>query len=209
MRVRILCFLFSLVFAFTACTSNIGPDPEPVIYGAVDFHGQEYIFSNFECYVEGTCGGPPQYSLSIRMEDEQNRYLRFRIQDPNNDPFELLTEGEHFATGQHWDNVFNAISSSTFTINCLNEEQLSVVWEEIEVAEYTFSGRGYIHIKQRLELVCADSIWIGSGFAYPGDPEYDHYYSTYCEPGYYYPEQKIWFRCADSHHILTTRIADN
>lgn len=209
MRVRIVCFLFSLVFAFTACTSNIGPDPEPVIYGTVDFYGQEYIFSTFECYVAGTVGGPPQYSLSIRMEDEQNRYLKFRIQDPNNDPSELLTEGEHFATGQHWDDVFNAISGNTFTINNLNDEQLSVVWGEIEVAEHTFSGRGYIHIKQRLELACADSIWIGDEYAYPGDPEYEQYYSTYCEPGYYYPEQKIWFRCEDSHHILTMRIADN
>ncbi len=197
MRGIIVIVLFSMVFVLTTCT-NTGPDSE--IFGEVNFHGQEYIFPYFECSVNSTDGEPLQYILSIRLENDQNQKLQFKIQDPDNDPFGLLTEGEHFATGQHWDSVSNGISSSHFTIGGLTENQMSIVWEEIEVDEFTFSGRGYIQIKQRLELVCADSIWIGGEFAYPGDPEYDHYYSTYCEPGYYYPEQKIWFHCEESHH---------
>ena len=146
-------FLISMILVFGACSSNIEPDPETWFYGVVAFHGQVYQFTTFECRVSGTEGGPVQYSLKVTMRDDQDRRLEFSIQDPNNDPDALLTVGEHLATGQHWDGVGNYISNNSFYLNCLAGEQMSVVWEEIELTENAFSGRGYIHIKQRLEFV--------------------------------------------------------
>jgi len=186
--------LLSLILGCSDST-KLGPDTVPTNTGEIEFHGEIYTFESIECTVSGTDGGEPTYSLQIRFTDEEGRSIGFGIQDQDNDPANLLLPGLHLATGQHWDGISNRMQPSSFTINYLGSDYLSVFWEEVDLQDHYFSGRGYIEIHRRLELSCPDRIWIGGKYAYPGDPEYDNYYETYCAPGYYYPAQRIWFTC--------------
>lgn len=189
--------LACVMFAIIKCDNNT--KPEIPIFNTVSFHGQAYWFENMECCISGSVGGEIQYVLVVTFTDQENRRISFRIQDPNNEPNGFLTAGEHSATG-HLDNIYNKLTGNSFSIGCLTQEQMAIFWEEIEVDDHLFNGTGYIHLKQRLDYVCADSIWIGGSFAYPGDPEYDQYYETYCSPGYYYPAQKVWFECINGYN---------
>lgn len=175
--------------------------PVPPTYGEIQYHGETYNFGAPECVVSGTEGGVTEYSLLIRFVDSENRELEFSVQDQQNNPANLVTAGEHPATGQHWDGIHNRMQPAGFTINYLDFDQLAVVWEEVTLNGRSFSGIGHIEIKERIELACADSIFIGGRYAHPGDPEYDIYYETYCEPGYYYPAQKIWFVCEEGDYV--------
>ncbi|UCF06577.1 MAG: hypothetical protein JSV33_05995 [bacterium] len=200
MKMRsVVVFAFIGLAVVLGCSDSTGPEPEPIpsTIGEIRYHGETYQFDTIECRVFCTDGGDPVYSLEIEFIDTENRSIEFAIQDPGNNPANLVTPGEHRATGQHWDAVRSRMQPSTFTINYLGSDSLSVNWEEIELKGHAFSGRGFIEVHQRLELVCADSIWVGGEFAYPGDPAYEEYFERYCEPGYFYPAQKIWFECED------------
>jgi hypothetical protein len=188
---------FVLLSAMCSCRDNTEPvvDPAQRNIGEIEFHGEIYDFEFIECSVSGTDGGEQIYSLQISFTDEEGRSIGFGIQDSDNDPAELIVPGLHLATGQHRDGISNSMQPSSFTINYLGSECLSVFWEEVDLRDHAFSGRGYIEIRQRLDLACPDRIWIGGRYAHPGDPEYDDYYEKYCAPGYYYPAQRIWFTC--------------
>ena len=188
-----------LLLGVVGCSDSTEPLPPsvPPTYGEVQYYGETYDFGAPECFVSGTEGGVTKYSLRIRFVDSENRAIEFSVQDQENNPANLVTVGEHPTTGQHWDGIHNRMQPATFTINHMDSDQLAVVWEEVTLDGRTFSGTGYIDIRERIELACADSIFIGGGYAHPGDPEYDSYYEAYCAPGYYYPAQKIWFVCEE------------
>ncbi|UCF05207.1 MAG: hypothetical protein JSV33_15015 [bacterium] len=186
--------LLSLILSCSDSTKP-GPDPVPKNIGEIEFHGETYYFESVECVITGTEGGEPVYLLQIEFTDEEDRSIGFRIQDPDNNPANLIVPGLHLATGQHWDGISNRMQPWGFTINYLGSDYLSVFWEEVELQDHSFSGRGYIEIHQRLELTCPERTWVGGKWAYPGDPEYDNHYEKYCAPGYYYPAQRIWFTC--------------
>jgi len=173
------------------------PDSLPEVNGEVLFHNQSFQYEQVECYISGTVGGPTTYSLSINFVDSLDRSINFSIQDAENDPAKLSEIGLHRATGGFRDGINNRLTSPHFLISSLDETQLSLTWEHITVEEYTFSGNGYISVHERIELECADSVWVGGRFAYPGDIEYDSYFESYCEPEYFYPSQKILFECQD------------
>lgn len=181
------------------CSDSTDPDPDPASpsYGTIQYHGEAYQFDTVEGHVSGTDGGPPTYSLSLRFSDPEGRSIRFRVQDPENNPSNLVTLGAHPATGGHWDGVSSYMQPASFTIGYLGADSLSVTWEEIDRQDRVFSGRGFIEIFQRLDLACADSIWSDGEFVHPGDPAYDQYHENYCEPGYFFPAQRVWFEIED------------
>jgi hypothetical protein len=193
-----------LFSGIVGCSDSTDPLPpaDPPSYNEIQFHGETYDFGAPECYVSGTDGGVSQYSLNIRFVDSENRSFKFSVQDHENNPANLVAVGDHPATGQHWDGIRNQMQPAGLTINYMGAEQLAIVWEEVTLSGRTFSGNGYIEIKERIEYACADSIFIGGGVAHPGDPEYDAYYETYCEPGYFYPAQRIWFECEEGDYSM-------
>jgi hypothetical protein len=196
----ILVFVtIGLIFGVAGCSDSTDPQPEPVppTYGEIQFHGDTFHFGPPECVVSGTVGGVTQYFLWIRFSDSENRAIEFSVQDHENNPANLITVGDHPATGHHWDGIYNRMQSAEFTINYIDSDQLSIVWEDVALNGRRLSGTGYIEIKERIELACPDSIFIGGGYAYPGDPVYDTYYEMYCEPGYFFPAQKICFECEE------------
>ena len=193
MKFALLVIAIALVGLILGCSDSTEPGSQIGHY--IQFHGKAYNYDEVEVSVSGTDGGPVEYSLHVNFSNSGENLFAFGIQDLDNNPINLLTEGEHFATGQHWDSFSNYLTEAHFSIGYLNENQASLVWNKIEIDDRIFSGHGYIHIKQRLELACADSIWVGGEFAGPGHPAYEKYYETYCEPEYFYPEQKIYFSC--------------
>ena len=177
--------------------------PESVEYGEILIKDTIYHFSNMECNVITTEGSATKYSLEIILSDpskEKFNSLSFSVQDPNNNKYNLLKIGLHPATGDHWDSIRNHLREDSVTINGIASDEMEIIWKNIEVSDYRFSGEGYIHIKKKIEEKCADKIWVGGRYAKKGDPEYEDYCKKYCLPKYYYPPQKIWFRCKNGHY---------
>jgi len=197
MKAIVTWLMVGLVAVLVGCSNSTEPDPRAIRYAEVDYHGVTHVFDEVVCSVSGSVGGPVVYSLHIRMTDEESRSVEFSVQDEENNPENLISIGEHHATGHHGDGVGSYMQPAGFFVSGLTSRQLSVVWEEVEMTGRVFSGRGYVHLKERIEPACADSIWVGGYFAKPGDPEYERYYESYCEPGYFFPEQKVWFKCVD------------
>ena len=203
---------FLLVFSvlFFGCGGNddkTSPDanetsaPEATYYQQVAYYGSVYSFDAIDCYVAGSVGTTPVvYMLAIDFENGQGQSMSFSVQDSENSPENLVSVGEHNVSEQHRGAIDNMAQSHTFSIGDLTEKQFAIVWDEVNLSQYLFSGKGYIHIKERIELECADQIWVGGKYAYPGDPEYDEYYENYCAPGYFFPAQKIMFECVDGHY---------
>ena len=130
--------------------------------------------------------------LNIAFEHESGARFDFSVQDPNNGQEGLPSEGPDPATGNHWNGTGTYLPGVRgFFMNYRTAEDLEIVWLEIAVDRYTFSGSGYTHIKRELHWACPDSIWIGGRTVGPGDPEYEAYRETYCMPDFYFPEQKI------------------
>jgi hypothetical protein len=150
-----------------------------------------YTLSITECVVSGTEGGPPQYSLQIRFDG-----VWFSVMDQNNDPENLLTLGAHPATGAHWDRISNHLSENSYSIGGIGGDEMEIVWDEIGVDGYSFTGEGRIVIKNRIEFKCPDSIWVGEEVS-KGDPRYDEWYNAYCSPAAFFPVQTIYFRCEE------------
>jgi len=200
MRIITVYGAIVLLVLLLGCEDSTTPTIEHE-YGVIAFHGEIYHFENVQCDVQGTIGGEPVYSLEIHFTDKEGRRISFQIQDPDNDPSNLIKPGLHLATGQHWDGIFTGMQPSTFTMNLLGPTQLAVSWDKVRMVGEYFMGRGHIDIFERLDLACASRIWIGGAYAYPGDPEYDKYYENYCAPGYYYPAQRIWFICENGAYM--------
>ena len=195
--------LFLLILSLFYLGNYDNAYPESVEYGKILIKDAVYHFSNMGCVVDATCGGPTTYSLKISFIDPSRRKFNsfsFGIQDPNNNKLNLLQIGSHPATGNHWDRITNRLQEGSFSINQITSDEMEIIWKNIEISDYKFSGEGYIHIKKKIENKCSDKIWIDGRYAKEGDPEYEDYYKRCCLPNYYYPPQKIWFRCKDGHY---------
>ncbi len=118
----------------------------------------------------------------------------FSVRGPDGEPSALLVRGEH--DGGSLSSNFVGLNAEGGSIGVdTGSDQLSIVWESISVGEDTYSGHGYIDLKQRIDFACPDSLFTENGFIGPGDPEYDNYYQQFCEPEFYMPNQTIHFTC--------------
>ncbi|MEA1999238.1 MAG: hypothetical protein U9N61_07950 [Euryarchaeota archaeon] len=152
----------------------------------------ENRFCTTECIVDGTCGGPPQYSLRITFVDPSKDdfdTISFSVQDPDNNKDNLLKPGPHPATGNHWDGIGNKLQSETYSLNYLNADEMEIVWKNVETSGNKFSGEGYINIKKLITKTCPEKMWVGGHYAFKGDPDY------FCSIEQDYPAQKIFFKC--------------
>lgn len=169
-----------------------GDDP----LNRVRFHGAQYFCSDPDCRVKGAIGESVTCFLEIAFDCPSGERFAFRIQAPSNCRDSLIAVGTVAASGHAWDMVSVLLPGATsFSLSGLTVDGLSVTWIQVAADSASFAGYGYIQLEREIAVVCADSVWIGGRFATYGDPEYEKWYESYCEPGYYFPEQTIWFAC--------------
>lgn len=188
--------LFGISLLIVACSDST--KPETPIGDTIQFHGSTFHPDQTEVSVRAIAGDPENFWLQILFRVSDGGLATFKVQDPDNDPDNLLALGEHNATGQYFDSAYSGLTDDRISMDFLESDQFSIVWQSILVSGQTFSGEGYISIKQRINYACVDSIQTVDGVFGPGDPIYDQYFELNCAPGFYFPEQKIRFACEES-----------
>jgi hypothetical protein len=127
------------------------------------------------------------WRLFIQMGNS-NGNIQFTILDPNNNGDSLIQVGEHHATGNWGDDIFNYIDGNNFQLYKLKSDEIVVYIEKfISNIDGRFA-KGYIEIKKELYWEWPACILLGDSYIYPGDDEY----LDYCIPFYYIPA-KIHF----------------
>ena len=187
------------VAAVPGCSNDDDPAIPAPDLGVISYHDSTYVFDTVECMFANTSGNAiPEYTLSLTFTDDSARRIEFSIRELYDSTWDLLIVGRHEATGRSRDRIVNNLVGVTIAMNGLAADQLAMVWEDISLEGHqVIHGRGYIEIPRRLDYACADSIYVDGGYVGPGDPDYEAYVETCCEPGFFFPAQKIWFVCED------------
>ncbi len=187
--------IISLLIA--GCSDSTGPDI-PVL-DTIQFHGISYPIGQAQVSVVTPGDGPPGFSLSaiIPTSSPGDGFVLFRIQGLGNDPNDLLTVGEKGGSYEANNSIYCDHAGPRLQFSDLSGDEFSIVWESISVTDETFSGEGFINIKQRINYICADSLYNINGSFGPGDPTYDRYFQSSCEPGFFFSQQKIRFSCEE------------
>ncbi|MBT4207030.1 hypothetical protein HOE22_01655 [Candidatus Woesearchaeota archaeon] len=156
----------------------------------------DYNLPISDCRIIETNEINSSYVLSIRLHNNTEEYILFNVQHEENDSTLLLKRPEHGRTGQVNGSIKTHVNKDSFVLDNLNEEMLSIIWDDVSPDDGRISGNGYIKISDSIFLTYNDSLWVDGHFAYPNDPTFDEYYDKFCNSGIYYPKQEIWFECS-------------
>ncbi len=192
--------LISVLLFLGSCSDSTKPSAPDG--NAFKFYGESYSYeySKVSIIKQTDTYGSELYIMEIRLSgaaDFNSPRVSFYLWSSGDDFHELLTPGEHRATGNNLSLAGVLVEETNLTFIGTEPLPFVIVWESITTTENSFSGNGHILIEEQMNYVCSDSLHTINGNLGPGTPEYDEYYNLSCEPGFYLPTQKLDFVCTD------------
>ena len=160
------------------------------------FNDKKYSFVNSECKIGGTIDrGVETWGMSVGLTEKDNDYgiknIYFSFYSNENNIESYLKNNTNIATKGV--KISNNLTSSTYSDKV--SDDISVVWNEINTKNDTFSGNGYIEIKKDRKPnvgICNGTEIVNQKYITPNDPEY-----KYMCPSPVIPIQKIYFKCTN------------
>lgn len=198
MRASRIIYIVCVAFLICACSDST--EPRDPVGMEVEFSGQVYPYEDSSVWISGRSSstGLDEYWVNVAMRDTLGDFFSFSVQGPDYDrEGGLLAIGELEGTGGTENAIRIQLSGENVFFENLSAQELSLVWLSTSIEERTFSGQGYIAIKEHIYFACRDSIYSAGGLVGPGDPSYDEYFERLCEPGYSVPRQILPFTCTD------------